>query len=341
MPSGVSVIICTYNGKNRLASTLEHLTRQVVSQTLNVELIVVDNNSNDNTANWSREWLSSHDSPFSWKVISEPKAGLSYARRTGLLHASNELILFCDDDNCLAPDYIAIGHKLLLENQNWAALGGCGKAVFDDTPPSWFDRFYYSYATGPQAENSGELPIGTELYGAGCFFRKAPLLKLYEQGFTSALKDREGNLLSSGGDVELCYAVQLMGYKIAYESSLHFDHYIPGSRLTEAYYLKLKKAIASQAGVLFAYQYILTVKDSKFWMFYVAYVKKNLVCLLQFLGSSVKEFLGLTRGTALEKKIAKTVLKTQFLAFARQWYQSGRHFQNLLHFTSLDKVSNG
>ncbi len=315
MSSGVSVIICTYNGKGRLAPTLEHLARQDVGQTLDIELIIVDNNSTDYTIEWCREWLRSNAFPFSWHIVSEPSAGLSYARKKGISCAKYEFILFCDDDNHLSASYLKIGAKLLRQYPEWAVLGGHGEPLFENAPPDWFDRFHYSYAVGPQAEASGVLPRGAELYGAACFFRKIALDKLYTTGFTSSLTDRKGKALSSGGDVELCYALQLIGYSIAYEETLRFKHFMPASRLCMDYYLKLKKAIASQAGLLFVYQYLLKNDKPCLTLFYFDYIRAMTYTFVLLVGSRFKHILGLRRAPFMEKKVAQTVLNAKSRAF--------------------------
>jgi len=47
---GISVLVCTYNGAKRLEKTLAHLAAQVTNSTVEWEIILVDNNSTDNTS---------------------------------------------------------------------------------------------------------------------------------------------------------------------------------------------------------------------------------------------------------------------------------------------------
>lgn len=47
---GVSVVICCYNSTSRLEATLSHLARQRITQQLDWEVIIVDNGSDDATA---------------------------------------------------------------------------------------------------------------------------------------------------------------------------------------------------------------------------------------------------------------------------------------------------
>jgi glycosyltransferase involved in cell wall biosynthesis len=106
MSSGISVIICCHNSSLRLPETLAHLARQVVPSGLSVEAVVVDNASEDGTGETAYgEWSRLH-APFELSIVKEPKAGLSHARRSGLRRARHSVVIFCDDDNWLGPDYV-------------------------------------------------------------------------------------------------------------------------------------------------------------------------------------------------------------------------------------------
>ncbi|MDD1613734.1 MAG: glycosyltransferase family 2 protein, partial [Methylococcaceae bacterium] len=90
----ISVIICTYNRANSLADTLHCLTKQSY-ETANWELIVVDNNSNDNT----KEIISEYSKKLPNLIYKfEPQQGLSFARNLGIHSAHGAIIAFTDDD---------------------------------------------------------------------------------------------------------------------------------------------------------------------------------------------------------------------------------------------------
>jgi glycosyltransferase involved in cell wall biosynthesis len=250
MSLGVSIIICTYNGEKRLPKTLDNIVTQI--STIAFELIVIDNNSNDGTEVFVKDYLK--ESNIEWKLVSEPKAGLSHARWRGIEEAKHELVLFCDDDNHLANDYIETGAKLFCENSNLGVLGGAGSPQFESKKPNWFDEFAHTYAVGSLCKEPGIQPKGSWHYGAACFFRKSALMQLKSIGFTSVLSDRKGGDLSSGGDVELCYAVQLLGFDLAFEPALKFDHFIEAHRLHWEYYLKLNRGIATSFPLLESYK---------------------------------------------------------------------------------------
>src|SRR5690348_8092021 len=73
---GISVVICTYNGAERLPQTLAHLAAQEDTGTIAWEVLVVDNASTDDTAEVARRcWPA--DAPAPLRVVGEPRMGLS------------------------------------------------------------------------------------------------------------------------------------------------------------------------------------------------------------------------------------------------------------------------
>lgn len=254
MDSGISIIICSYNGLTRLAATLSSIATLRLPAGASLEILLVDNASTDGTAAYCQVWAMDHQLDH-FRVLHEPKSGLSHARWCGILNAKYSYLLFCDDDNHLYSDYLEIGFLILEREQNIGAVGGCGFPIFEVDKPDWFDEFSHSYAVGAQASQSGLIDQGGYLYGAGCFFRRSALLELHTRGFVSILSDRKGSMLSSGGDVELCLAIQLLGYRLWYSDDLKFGHYIEARRLEWSYYLRLKEGIAASFPLLEAYQF--------------------------------------------------------------------------------------
>lgn len=321
MSLSVSIIICTYNGLKRLPNTLDFILKQRSKAPF--ELIVVDNNSIDQTPDFVNRHLA--DCNIDWKIVHEPEPGLSHARWRGIAEASNDLVLFCDDDNHLSSNYIETGVSYFFKNSNLGILGGLGSPKFASHKPAWFDQFSHSYAVGSSGKEPGIQAKGSFHYGAGCFFRKSALMHLKSKGFVSVLSDRKGGGLSSGGDVELCYAVQLLGFDLAFDPELRFDHWIETHRLDWNYYLKLKRGIASSFPLLESYK--IQVFDSKFA--FKLYVLKRYFTVLKGILK-----LKLTRTDSLESQVSFAVLSEKFKAFGRNYtstlvaFERNRRFFN-------------
>src|ERR687886_61147 len=73
------------------------------------------------------------------------------------------------------------------------------------------------------------------LHRPGLIVRTSAWHQLIEAGFKPLLIDRTGAQLTTGGDVELCYALRLAGWCLWYEPSLHLQHFMPAGRMRWQY----------------------------------------------------------------------------------------------------------
>lgn len=122
MSNTISIIIPAYNEERYLAACLDSIAAQTVKPD---EVIVVDNNSTDNTAKIAKNY------PFV-KIIKEPKQGLVFARTTGLNMANSDWLVRIDADARLKKDWLEGLKEAIAKNPNMA--GFTGRGVFYDTP---------------------------------------------------------------------------------------------------------------------------------------------------------------------------------------------------------------
>ncbi len=237
--AGVTCAVCCHNSAGRLARTLSFLAAQQAPPQLPWEVIVIDNGSTDDTAAVAvAKWPASAPAPL--RVVSEPDLGLSFARRRALAEARYEFVTFIDDDNWVCPDWVRLTFEILSENPKIGACGGASEAACESSPPAWFERYKDHYAIGPQASESGDVTDSRGwLWGAGLTLRRSAWFALIDSGFSFQLADRQGKKLSSGGDVELCLALRLRGWRLWYDDRLKFQHYVPANRLDWRYFRRM------------------------------------------------------------------------------------------------------
>lgn len=96
----VSVIVPIYNAIKVLDKTINNILNQTYR---NIEIILVDNNSTDDSFQYIKN-LQEKDNRV--VAISETKQGPNYARKTGVLNATGDYIMFCDADDYLKKDAI-------------------------------------------------------------------------------------------------------------------------------------------------------------------------------------------------------------------------------------------
>jgi glycosyltransferase involved in cell wall biosynthesis len=247
---GVSVVICTHNGAKLLPTTLAHLNKQQVPNGVRWEVLVIDNASTDDTASVARQcWGDNGPAPL--RLICEPRLGLSYAREHAFQEARYEIISFVDDDNWVAPDWVAIASRCMSCDLQLGALGSANKAVADAPLPEWFQgqAIFFGAMENPEfAANATWL-----LIGAGMTIRKNVWHWLKANGFRSHLSDRVGTSLSSSGDIEIGCAIRLAGWKIRIEPRLQLQHYMTPNRLQWRYLRRLAKSIGESNPIIDAY----------------------------------------------------------------------------------------
>jgi glycosyltransferase involved in cell wall biosynthesis len=228
-PNGVSIVICTYNGRKNLSPTLEHIALQKESSSIPVELLIIDNASTDNTSEFvSEKWASLHTN-IPLRIIDEPRAGKAYASRTGFSAAQFAFIIVCDDDNWLCDSYVKDAYNIMSANTDIGALGGKGVPVFEAQKPEWFDKHEILFAIGNQGKDEN-------LWGAGMVFRKEIWDTLTALDYKFFLNEkRSGSENWGGDDTELCEMIRMLGYKICVNNTMTFKHYMPQNRMTVAY----------------------------------------------------------------------------------------------------------
>lgn len=234
---GVSVVLCVYNSKQRIVSTLQHLSQQQ-GIFFAWEVLLVDNNSSDNTSDIALATWNASKSPCDLRIIKEPRAGTMHARHRGIVESKYRYLLFCDDDNWLNPLYVKTAFEIIHNDPGIAAVGGCGILEFEShfNPPKWVENFKKTFGAGPQGKMDGDTTHGKGcLYTAGAILDRVWLARLYSFGFESSLKGRDGKSLVAGEDTELTYALKLIGGKLFYSSKLHFKHFMPSGRITWPY----------------------------------------------------------------------------------------------------------
>src|SRR5271163_1575532 len=92
----ITVILCTYNRAHSISMALESVLASVLPPDVEWEVLVVDNNSKDQTRAVANEFCIRH--PGRVRYLFEEHQGLSNARNAGIREARGEIIAFTDDD---------------------------------------------------------------------------------------------------------------------------------------------------------------------------------------------------------------------------------------------------
>ena len=340
LPDGISIVICTYNGVSKLEPTLKSIFSLQIEESIDWELIIIDNASTDTTADFCKKMIQEYGFVAKSRVILESKVGCNHARRLGMDEAKYKWLLFCDDDNHLFPDYIKNAWSILQKNPLIGALGGQGIALFEDTKPEWFDNYSPSFAIGPQASKNGKINVNrAELYSAGTFFRKEVLMRYFNANFSCLLVGRKGNEIFGGEDVEFCLLLQLAGYEIWYSSELKFYHYMPKARMTWSYYLNLKGGMSSTAAFFVSYLPFFQNKAISNSGFYSAYLKNFIFHHIVWLQFLIRNKIQNKRYTSEQSDLGKVIHKRKAQSYRTNFKNTFSHFKQLKRVLGVIKIT--
>src|SRR5688572_23323081 len=214
---GVSVVICCFNSSQRIIPTIEHLCRQK-DVDFAWEVILIDNNSTDGTAEIAWETWQTNRGSCPFRVIEELTPGTMHARKKGIEMSNYRYLLYCDDDNWLHEHYLKTAFSIISKDEDISVVGGIALLEFEKglLPPPWIFDFIKGFG-GPQGKKDGDTTFDKGcLYTAGAIIDRVWMNKLYQMGFESTLKGRDGKSLQAGEDTELTYALKLIGSKLYY-----------------------------------------------------------------------------------------------------------------------------
>lgn len=227
MDQFVSVIICSHNGSKCLPETLNSLKAQEVPDDLSWEVIIIDNASTDGTGEIAQSvWGELPGVTF--RVLPEPKIGLSYARNRGLQEAHGDLICFTDDDTRPHPDWLRSIVDYAAQSDSDAIAG---KVILPEgLCRPWMQKFHRTKLASTENIDR-ENP--QEMIGANMAFRRRVLAKVPQF-------DPELGAGASGFSEESLFSMQLLeaGFSIGYAEKAVVEHHFEPRRLLRMEWLK-------------------------------------------------------------------------------------------------------
>jgi glycosyltransferase involved in cell wall biosynthesis len=237
----VSVAIPAYNGATRLPKILDKLLTQTGVEQLSWEIIIVDNNSSDNTSEIIQNYQKIYDGNCHLKYFLEPEQGAAFARLRAVREARGQLIAFLDDDNLPAPDWLAQAYTFGLKYPQAGAWSGQIHGDFEVKPPENFERIQAflairEHGSNPHLFDADNLRLPP---GAALVVRKEVWSKNVPQRPT--LSGKLPGILVQGDDYEPLLYIHYAGWEIWYNPAMHTYHQIPHWRLEKDYLLTLAR----------------------------------------------------------------------------------------------------
>jgi len=229
----ITFIICTYNRARYLDETLNSLRENDFTNS-NCKLLVVDNNSSDETpavVKKHRESLGKDGKAIHY--IKETNQGLSYARNRGIQEATTPYVVFLDDDIVATNTFISAWQSFFIRYPEAIAAGGKIHVQFDDPRPNWMSHFllpllgYHDLGDTFKKYSGSSYPFGGNMGFKKSIFKKIGL-------FHTDL-GRKGESLNAGEEKELFRRLRERSVNIYYLPEAFIYHRVNSSRLTLDY----------------------------------------------------------------------------------------------------------
>jgi len=220
----VSVIICTYNREKYLPSALNSLKNQTVDKK-KYEIIIVNNNSTDNTEEISKRFIKENPE-LNIKYVVETQRGLSAARNRGIKESDGEIIIFIDDDAEVTPNYVEEAIKFFQTYDDVDAMGGKIIPKYEDgKEPEWMSIFLWGLVTKSDWGNKiRKYPYSKSPYGCSMALRKNVL---YDVGLFNE------QLIFRSEDKYIFYQLKRFKRKYIYNPNFIVFHNISKERITK------------------------------------------------------------------------------------------------------------
>ena len=237
----LTVAIPTYNGAERLTEILERLSKQINTDNFTWDILIVDNNSQDNTAeiikNYQKKWSN-------WRTLKyccEQRQGAAFARQKAIAEAQSQWVAFLDDDIIPAFDWVANAYKFSIEHPQVGAYGGQIHGDFEVSPPNDFQRIASFLAIRERGEeahlydakNLSLPPSAAWVVKRDAWLKYVPAIP--------TLSGRTKGSMVQGDDYEPLLYLHKAGWEIWYNPTMHVNHKIPRKRLERNYLIALSK----------------------------------------------------------------------------------------------------
>lgn len=236
----ISVVICTYNRAQYLPEALLSLYNQTLAKD-KFEVIIVNNNSSDNTTAICENFISMH-ADASFIFLNECQQGASFARNTGAAIAKSPLLCFMDDDAVAYSDYLDQIIDFFETHPEAAGLGGRIIPRYIPSEPKWMSYYvsslvgYFHFSDTVAVFTPTKYPLESNMVVWKDDFN------LFS-GFNTALPGVKGTLRIGGEGKEFFLKLKAAGKLIYYHPNAIVEHIVETNKLTPEYLYRVASGI--------------------------------------------------------------------------------------------------
>ncbi len=236
----ISIIICTYNRVDNLKDCFECLATQDIISPFTWEVLLVDNNSNDLTRQFTQDYAAQNH--FILRYTFESKQGLSHARNHGVNISNGEILIFIDDDIRVSKNWL----QSIVNTFNTQQCDAVGGRIHIDSPaklPKWITSDMYGFLGHQDFGNEAramdgykEFPFGGNMAVRRAVFEKVGLFDVEMGRKGTGLKKEE---LFKGEETDFFHRLADVGGRFYYQPEALVLHKILTYQLKPGFFLTL------------------------------------------------------------------------------------------------------
>ena len=218
-----TIAVCTRNRAEVLRQCLAGLDTQV-AEPGQIEVLVVDNGSTDDTPDLLRRWCG------------QGEGGVAGARQADLAASDRDVVLFVDDDALTPPTWARAHLRAYAGDDRAGTVGGPVGLTWPAGRPDWVsDEVTMWYSALDKGDDAGPFPGDHGPYGTNMSVRRTAAL---DAGGYDPRLGRRGGALLSGEEPAMTRRLAAAGWSVLYAPEAAVVQQVLPERLSPRWLLR-------------------------------------------------------------------------------------------------------
>jgi glycosyltransferase involved in cell wall biosynthesis len=230
-PYKVSVTICSYNRARFIINAVESVFNQSFDKN-KYEVIVVDNNSTDNTVALLEAYKQAHPT-YNFRYFVEHNQGVAYTRTRCAKEAKGEIIAYLDDDSEAQPGWLSSIVSFFDAHPETYSTGGKIVPRYLTGLPDWYSKYFFglvgNFDQGPREK---QMTGARYPCGANMAFRK----KVFDEiGYFNTDLGRKGTGLLANEEKDIYLRILAHHHEVWYLPQVVVLHAVEANKFDKNY----------------------------------------------------------------------------------------------------------
>jgi glycosyltransferase involved in cell wall biosynthesis len=227
----VSAVICSYNRARFIIKAIESIFAQDFDKS-SYEVIVVDNNSTDDTLARLTEFKNTHPD-YNFRFVVEENQGVAFTRTRCAKEAKGEIVAYLDDDSLAQEGWLKNTVEFYDNHSEVWSIGGKITPYFLAATPDWYSRYFFGLV-GKFDQGKDVKRLTGQKYpcGANMSFRK----RVFEEiGYFNPNLGRRGKGLLATEEKDIYTRILRYGKQVYYLPEVEVLHAVESNKFDKEY----------------------------------------------------------------------------------------------------------